>query len=54
MKQPLNHQDVEIYQQEYIRKAKPLTVEKRRRQVATDTCTPKEISQLRGIVGTMQ
>ena len=43
-----------LTQQEYMHKAKPISIEKHRRATPDDDCTPREHTQFRGCTGTMQ
>ncbi|CAK0840096.1 unnamed protein product [Prorocentrum cordatum] len=52
--QTLSRNEIEVKAEQYTHKVKPIGIEKVRRQYPDDLCTPKEISQLRGLNGAMQ
>ncbi|CAK0861054.1 unnamed protein product [Prorocentrum cordatum] len=52
--QSQSRNEIEVKAEQYIHKVKPISIEKVRRQHPDDLCTPKEISQLRGLNGAMQ
>ncbi|CAK0910898.1 unnamed protein product, partial [Prorocentrum cordatum] len=52
--QSQSRNEIEVKAEQYIHKVKPISIEKVRRQHPGNLCTPKEISQLRGLNGAMQ
>ncbi|CAK0827016.1 unnamed protein product [Prorocentrum cordatum] len=52
--QSQSRNEIEVKAEQYIHKVEPISIEKVRRQHPDDLCTPKEISQLRGLNGAMQ
>ncbi|CAK0838168.1 unnamed protein product, partial [Prorocentrum cordatum] len=52
--QSFSRNEIEVKAEAYIHKVKPISVAKTRRTHPDDPCTPKEISQLRGLNGAMQ
>ena len=54
VQQSLDHSRIEVKHEEYMHKAKPITVEKMRRAQGNDDCTPKEKHHYRALCGVMQ
>ena len=54
VEQSMNHATINAKVKSYIRKLKPLLIERERRNTVGDRCTPREHSQLRALVGAMQ
>ena len=52
--QSFNHETVEIKHEQYIKKVKPISIEKIRRQMVNDPVADREKNQLRGLIGAMQ
>ncbi|CAK0898077.1 unnamed protein product [Prorocentrum cordatum] len=52
--QSFSRDEIEVKAEAYIHEVKPISVEKTRRTHPDDPCTPKEISQPRGLNGAMQ